>query len=281
MIFKTKHKNAYLIEESISMFDIEGFESIGLVNDSDGSWYVGEYVMEENEEVTFKTFASDEVLEQIKQHYKDIIFDIVVRQESKENWNQKWIDSYRPVELEQFIIVAPWHEIQSDKEKIIIEPAMAFGTGYHETTSTCIEALAKYVKKEDFLYDVGCGSAILSIAAIKLGAKGVIGIEIDEDAIKNADENIELNAVNNVSIKKGDLLNGEEKEADLIVANILPVILKDMVGDAYRLLKNEGYLILSGILNERVEEVKQYYAQFTFVERINKNEWNTLIFKKE
>ncbi len=265
------------------MFNIDGFEVIGLVNDSDGSWYVDEFdtTDKKQEEVTFKVFASLSVIDEIKAHYRDLIYDIKIEEESDENWNQKWIDSYKPIEVGTFIIVAPWHDIKSDKEKVIIEPAMAFGTGYHETTSTCIDALEKYLKKGDTLYDVGAGSAILSIIAKKLGAKKVIGIEIDADAIKNAKENIELNNSIGVEIKEGNLLKDENEKADIIIANILPVILKDMVSDAKELLNIDGYLILSGILNERVEEVKAYYSDFKFVEKINKNEWNTLIFVKE
>ncbi len=282
-IFKTKTENAFLIEESISMYDIDGFEVIGLVNDSDGFWYVDEFDLtdKKQEEVTFKVFATLNTIKEIQEKYKDIIYDTKIEEESDENWNQKWIDSYKPVEVGAFIIVAPWHDIQSDKERVIIEPAMAFGTGYHETTSTCIEALEKYLKEGDTLYDVGAGSAILSIIAKKFGAKKVIGIEIDADAIKNAKENIELNNSIGVTIKEGNLLKDENEKADIIIANILPVILKDMVQDAMRLLNSNGYIILSGILNERVEEVKAYYSDFKFVEKINKNEWNTLIFVKE
>ncbi len=282
-IFKTTIENSYVIEETISMFDIDGFEVIGSMSETDGSWYVDEFDTSsiQREEVTFHVFATLEVIDKIKAQYKNILYDTKIEQERDENWNQKWIDSYHPIEVGDFIIVAPWHEIDSQKEKVIIEPAMAFGTGYHETTSTCIEALEKYLKKGDRVYDVGAGSAILSIVAKKLGAQKVIGIEIDKDAIENAKINITFNGSNNVIIKEGNLLKGESEKADIIIANILPVILKDMVSDAERLLTRDGHLILSGILSERVEEVKNYYSAFQFVERIHKNEWNTLIFVRK
>ncbi len=282
MVFKTKKEHTYRIEEEIGFFDIDGFEMIGSINASDGEWYVDQFEPDNNNtETIFKVFACSEVLDNIKEHYGDILFDIEIKEETKVNWNQQWINSYQPIEVGDFLIVAPWHDVDSKKEKVTIEPAMAFGTGYHETTATCILALSKYVRKGDDIYDVGSGSAILSIVASKLGAHTIKGIEIDSDAIKNAKENIRLNRVDNVIIEEGNLLAGETTKADVIVANILPVILKDMVNDAYKLVKTNGYLILSGILDERVEEVKELYSMFRLIEKISRNEWNTLVFKKD
>ncbi len=282
MIFKTKSENETFFEESLSMYNINGFEVLGFDESNLNLWNDDEYKINTKKDILeYIVFAENEILNEIKINYSNLIFDVKIEEEDSINWNKRWIDSYKPVEVGSFIVLAPWHDDNSDKKKIIIDPAMAFGTGYHETTSTCIVALEKYLKFESTVYDVGCGSAILSIVASILGAKKVVGIEIDENAIKNANHNIELNSMSNIKVCNSNLLTEQNEKSDLIIANILPSILKDMVEDANRLLNKDGILILSGILNEKVEKVKEDYKDFEVLEIIEKNEWSTIVLKKD
>ena len=133
------------------------------------------------------------------------------------DWKDKWKEYFKPVRITDRLVVKPtWEEYEpNDGEKVIqIDPGMAFGTGTHETTSLCLKLMEKYLGDEpqdkDVL-DVGCGSGILSIAAALLGCRSVTGVEIDEDAVRVAEENVELNGIGDrVEILQGDLTEGIE-----------------------------------------------------------------------
>ena len=131
--------------------------------------------------------------------------------------------------------------------------------------------------------DVGTGSGVLSIASSLLGAKDIYAYDLDEVAVRVAQENIELNSgMENIHVAPGDLLRGVEIEADVIVANILADILVHLTEDAYRLVKDEGYLIMSGIISEKWEMVRESAeaAGFFLKTHMIQGEWNACVFKK-
>ena len=198
------------------------------------------------------------------------------------DWKDKWKEYFKPVRITDRLVVKPtWEEYEpNDGEKVIqIDPGMAFGTGTHETTSLCLKLMEKYLGDEpqdkDVL-DVGCGSGILSIAAALLGCRSVTGVEIDEDAVRVAEENVELNGIGDrVEILQGDLTEGIESKADIIVANLMADLVMTLSKSAKEHLKDGGIFISSGILLEKKgivsDAVKE--AGFEIIEIAEDGEW--------
>jgi len=158
---------------------------------------------------------------------------------------------------------------------------MAFGTGEHETTSMCVELLQKYITPESVCVDVGCGSGILGISAVKLGAKFAYLTDIDAVAVESAKHNALLNGVSDkVVIDRSDLLSDSNIKGDIMLANITADILERLAPSIPKNLKAGGTLILSGIINEKLERVIKVYEGegLTLCEKVNKGEWNALAF---
>ena len=157
---------------------------------------------------------------------------------------------YEPTRISYDLTIVPsWTDYEaSEGEKIIrLDPGMAFGTGTHPTTKMSLFALEQVLRGGETVLDVGTGSGVLSIASSLLGAKDIYAYDLDEVAVRVAQENIDLNAnTENIHVATGNLLQGVGIQADVIVANILADILVNMTEDAYRLVKDEGYLIMSG-----------------------------------
>lgn len=159
---------------------------------------------------------------------------------------------------------------------------MAFGTGTHETTKMCINAIEKYIKQEDILIDIGCGSGILSIAGAILGAKKVIAVDLDKLAVKISKENVELNNYQDIiEVRHGNLTDVITEKADIIVANIIAdaiVMLSENIKD---FMKEDAYFISSGIINEKADYVKENLIKngFEIIEHNNDKEWNCIVAK--
>ncbi len=202
-------------------------------------------------------------------------------QTKKENsdWVKKYQQSIEPIEIEQFYIHPTWNEPKANRINIAIDPALAFGTGHHPTTASCLKAIAHYVKEEDTLLDVGCGSGILAMAAMQLGAR-VDACDTDPVSVKNAQENAQLNGLTFANIWEGSS-NKTQEQYNVVVANIVADVLTFIANDLKKALKNSGILILSGILNQYEDKVLSYYKNLTLLERIPQEEWITLVLKKE
>ncbi len=177
-----------------------------------------------------------------------------------QGWADNWKNFFRTIVIKDKIIIKPsWEDYEEKPGDIVIEldPGMAFGTGSHETTMMCTEALEEHVRKGDTVFDIGCGSGILAIVASKLGAQKVIAIDLDETCVKVSKENVEKNNVShNVDVKRGNLLDVIQGKADIIVANIIAEIIVDMTNDLGDYLKEEGIFICSGIISEKVKMVE-------------------------
>lgn len=177
----------------------------------------------------------------------------------EEDWANLWKKYYKPFKIGEHIVIKPsWESYEPEDGDIIIEldPGMAFGTGSHETTRMCIEFLQEYIKHGFTVYDIGCGSGILSIASSKLGAKKVVGIDIDEVALKSSVENVKRSKAANVEIKRGNLLDLVYSKANIIVANIIADVIINLNREVPKFLESGGIFICSGIINERLEDVK-------------------------
>lgn len=187
--------------------------------------------------------------------------EVTVTEVYEEDWAEAWKKYYKPVRIGERIVIKPtWEEYEKNEDELIIEldPGMAFGTGTHETTMMCIEALESYVKDGHKLFDIGCGSGILSIVAAKLGAEKVIGVDIDSTCIKVSQENIRMNEVEDlIEIRQGNLLDVVHEKAHIIVANIIAEVIIEMTDYVPDYLYDGGIFIASGIILEKVDRVRK------------------------
>ena len=199
------------------------------------------------------------------------------------DWAESWKKYYKPIRIGRRILIMPsWEEDVSLENDIVIEldPGMAFGTGTHETTMMCTEALEDYVKPYSTVYDIGTGSGILGIVAAKLGATKVLGVDLDPVCVKVANENIEMNNVEDVvEIKNGDLLEVVEGKADIIVSNIIAEIIAGMTPDLKNYLNRGGIFITSGIIIEKISLVEKALIEngFKILEIKKLNSWACII----
>lgn len=200
---------------------------------------------------------------------------------NEEDWANNWKKYYKPTKIGENIVVKPiWEEYESNGEMVIeLDPGMAFGTGTHETTRMCVEALEENVKEDTTVFDIGTGSGILAIAAAKLGAKKVIGVDLDPVAVDSAKENVSFNDLNNIEILYGNLMDVVTGKADLVVANIIAEIIVVLAEDVKNFLVPGGLFITSGIIRERRElvETKLKEKGFKIKEVKEQGEWLCVI----
>jgi ribosomal protein L11 methyltransferase len=211
--------------------------------------------------------------------------EIYKREVKQENWENEWKKYFNVQKVSDSIVIKPsWEEYTAKEgEKIIdIDPGMAFGTGTHETTRMCINAIEKYMNKGDSLIDIGCGSGILSIAAAHLGAEKVIAVDLDKLAVKVSKENVDLNGFSNtIDVRYGDLTDVIDEKADVIVANIIADIIAKLSENIADFIKDGGYFISSGIINDKKDFVisKLKENNFDIIEESNDGEWNCIVSK--
>ncbi|MCU9613930.1 50S ribosomal protein L11 methyltransferase [Caldibacillus lycopersici] len=236
-----------------------------------------------------------ETVEEIKDAINNLILfnidiglnKVTISEVNEEEWATAWKKYYNPVKIsKKFTIVPTWENyqpVQSDELIIELDPGMAFGTGTHPTTVMSIQALESTVKPGDTIIDVGTGSGVLSIAAALLQAENVIALDLDEVAVHSARVNIKLNKVQQtVSVMQNNLLDGIQVEADVIVANLLAEIIIRFPEQAYALLKEKGYFITSGIINQKRKDVEDALisAGFTIIETLVMEDWVTMVAQK-
>lgn len=204
-----------------------------------------------------------------------------------EDWSTSWKKYYKPFKLTDRIIIKPtWEEYNAQSRDILVEmdPGMAFGTGTHETTQMCSILLEKYMSEEAEVLDVGCGTGILSIIAAKLGAKRVKAIDIDEVAVKVANENIAINKESSkINAFRGILtdIKVDEQKYDIIVANIIANVIIDLSSFIPYYLKIDSLFITSGIIKERKQEVLDACSKngMLCIETLEIGEWVAMVFK--
>ncbi len=201
------------------------------------------------------------------------------------NWNEEWEKSLNIIKVSDRIVVKPtFREYRKAEGEIVINivPKMSFGTGEHQTTRLVIQLLEKYLKPGASLLDVGSGTGILSIVAVKLGAKSAIAVDNDEWCFENGNENCALNGVEEkIKIVLGEIKDIHENDFDLIAANIQKNILILIAGEIKSKLNQKGIVILSGLLMTDEEDIVQAYMKFGFelVEKKQMDEWISLVMK--
>jgi ribosomal protein L11 methyltransferase len=194
--------------------------------------------------------------------------DLEERVVEPENWNRKWEETIQPIAVGPFLVKPTWAGVPpGDADKILLEidPKMSFGTGYHESTRLALRFLPETVRAGDVVLDVGTGTGILAIAAVKLGAGSAIAFDIDEWAQENAVENLYLNEVENrITFREGGLEVVPEAGFDLILANIQLNVLLGMAPDFAEKLRPGGRLVLAGLLREQRERMLEGVAAYGF-----------------
>lgn len=202
------------------------------------------------------------------------------------NWNEEWEKSRDIIRVSDKIVIKPTfkdYNVQENEIVVTLDPKMSFGTGEHQTTRMMIQLIEKFMQPGMKVLDVGTGTGILAIAAVKLGASKAIAFDIDEWCIENSKENFELNNVTDkIEICLCTLNDIQEKDFDLIIANIQKNILLEMKTGISSRIKNLGILLLSGILHTDEYDIVREYQQLNFnlINKLQADEWLALAFKK-
>ncbi len=175
----------------------------------------------------------------------------------QEDWQNGWRKYYQPMEIGRRLAIVPsWQEYETDRVRLVLDPGLAFGTGSHETTSLCLEALDELVRGGERVLDIGTGSGILAIAALKLGAESAEGVDIDPVAVRTAGENAARNGVaEKLTVLVGDLSDKASGKYQIVTANIVADAIKSLCTGVPALLAEGGVFIASGIIDDRRDEV--------------------------
>ena len=211
--------------------------------------------------------------------------ETVKREVDGDDWIEIWRKHYRPMRFGKVWVCPEWIEHEPGEGEVLvkIDSNMAFGTGEHETTSMCIDLIQKYLNPTDVVIDVGCGSGILGIASVKLGAKQAILTDIDFVAVKSALHNGELNGVSDkIKVVRSNLLDDTSLKGDVVVANITADVLKILSESVKRNVKENGILIMSGIIHSKYNEVLTTYSAigFSLREKVVKGEWIAIVMER-
>lgn len=218
---------------------------------------------------------------------EDIIYTIDFYEYDEEDYQNSWKKYLFPEKVsEKFVVKPTWREYTPEADELIIEldPGRAFGTGSHPTTSLCLKLMEENISEGDSVIDVGTGSGILMIAADRLGASEIYGTDIDELAVESAKENLELNNISEDKAKvyKGDLISVvENKKFDVVVANILADVLLILLHDISKVVKPNGKIIFSGIIEDKCELLRREVESlgFTVKEIKADKEWRAMLIK--
>lgn len=233
--------------------------------------------------------SPEEALAFLKERYcsEKITFEINTASIRMEEWANNWKKYFKPLKTGEKLVICPtWETFDEPTQRKIlrIDPGMAFGTGGHNTTRLCLETMEKYIDNSSEILDIGCGSGILSIAALLLGAKRTVGVDIDALAVKTAKENGALNSFCEpaYSILQGNLTEKVQGVFSVVVANIVADVIIKFCEDVGTFIDKDGVFITSGIIDTREEDVKQAFARFGFeiIERHEDGGWICFVCKR-
>ena len=261
----------------------------------DGTARVSFY-LDEDEDTEEKLKAVREGLEEIRQFVNIGTAKITESETDDKDWINNWKQYFKPFTVDDILIKPTWETIpeeHKDKLLIQIDPGTAFGTGMHETTQLCIRQLRKYVNADSEIIDVGTGSGILGIAALKLGAKSVFGTDLDENAIVAVGENLESNNIpaDRFHVVQGNIIDDKNIQDqacyecyDIAVANILAPVIIMLQGEICKHIKHGGMFITSGIINTKEQDVKDAMnanPELEIVETIYQGDWVSITARRK
>ena len=210
-------------------------------------------------------------------------WEITLDEKANQDWSKKWKEKWTVTHVTDNISVVPsWlnYEPKENEITITLDPGCAFGTGTHQTTQLCMKALEKYLKKGDTMADIGTGSGILAILAMKLGALSAYGCDNDETVIDVAKDNAKINKTDCLfELKTADKLS---EKYDFVCANILHNVLYEIMGDLKNIMKDNGKLSLSGILNEKKDVVLEAIKRenLNIIDTIEQDQWISYVVTK-
>jgi len=209
--------------------------------------------------------------------------DIELTSVREEDWSNTWKKYYKPMKVSDRIVIKPsWETYNKKKGQVILtlDPGMAFGTGTHETTMLCMQAIDQYIRPDHSLIDIGCGTGVLSIGALLLGAKAATAIDLDGNAVEIARKNAQINKVlDRMTLVHGNLLDEIEGSYDIVVANIIADVIIELSQYVTNYIKAGGLFISSGIIHERLDEViEQIESVGLIIEKVAKmGEWAMVV----
>jgi len=216
-----------------------------------------------------------------------ISYEVNIADCKTEDWVNNWKQYFHPMPIGEKLLIRPTWEDEYDaggRKVLHIEPGLAFGTGSHPTTKLCLETLEKYVNSSSKVLDIGCGSGILSIAALLLGAKSAFGVDIDRLAVKTALSNAKENGFEPpvFNAAEGNLSDKVSGKYNLIAANIVADIIMEFNKDVGEFLDDDGVYITGGIIDCRKDEVVNSFKQngFDIIENFEEKGWNVFVCKK-
>ena len=237
------------------------------------------YIKPESNPVEVKAFLDERLSSAGIAHE----IELVLKEEDE--WLNNWRQYYQPIEVGENLLIQPVFRDEvkdTDRTVIKIEPGLAFGTGNHESTRLCLESVEKYTKKGMRVLDVGCGSGILGIASVLLGAEEADGVDIDATAVRIANENAELNnVVGKFTAECGDLTEKANGKYDLVLANIVADVIINLTENIKAFMNEDATFVMSGIIDTREGDVLKALDKngFDIIERKPENGWVCLVAK--
>ena len=237
------------------------------------------YIKPESNPVEVKAFIDERLNTAGISHETELVL------KEEDEWLNNWRQYYQPIEVGENLLIQPVFRDEvkdTDRTVIKIEPGLAFGTGNHESTRLCLESVEKYTEKGMRVLDVGCGSGILGIASVLLGAKEAYGVDIDETAVRIANENAELNeVVGRFTAECGDLTEHAKGKFNLVLANIVADVIISLTENIKTYMAEDATFVMSGIIDTREEDVLAALNKngFDIIERKPENGWVCLVAK--
>jgi len=273
---KTYHELTVTLDNNFVEF-IADF--IGSVTDDGIELGKGQIIVRSESDLTSVKDALVSLLDGINGSNDSMKMTYHLEEKENKDWIKAYQDSVQPIEAGKFYIFPSWYEPKEDFINIKIDPALAFGSGHHATTFSCLEAISEYVNEKQSIIDVGCGSGILGLACKKLGSSVEL-CDTDPISVESCKENFILNEETYDNLWEGSI-DKAKGTYDIVIANIIADVLRFIAKDLKSACKEDGRLILSGILDKKESLVKEAFKDLTLEKRILKDEWVTLVYKKE
>lgn len=294
-----------LFDEGVTGVSIEDMADVENLRTRHDEWdYMDEDIFSEHGNVVYvrgyfmRQPSTDQLVNRIMEKVVEItenaeegfdvgLGEVLVKMVEEEDWSESWKQYYKPIEVGDRLVVKPeWEDYENREGRVVVEldPGAAFGTGQHETTLMCLELGEQYVRENDEVLDIGCGTGILGISAVMLGAKHALCIDRDEIAVSAGKRNARLNYCDDrVELRLGDLAKGVKGKYDVIFANIVADVIIEFLPAAKKLMNKNAHIIASGIIRDRESDVLKAAESCGLVvgKRLEQGEWIALVLQKK